>query len=76
MLKSKLAMTYFIFVLLRCRRSDRGQFQGKEGHFVDFEASFFILKKELGIGCVNIRKFVNSTHPKQLFFMRDQGQRQ
>jgi hypothetical protein len=31
MLKSKVVMTYFMFVLLRPRRNDREQFQRKEG---------------------------------------------
>ena len=36
MLKSKVVMTYFMFVLLRPRRNDREQFQRKEGLFIDF----------------------------------------
>ena len=43
MLKSKLVMTYFMFVLLRPRRNDREQFQRKEGRFFDFQA---ILKEK------------------------------
>jgi hypothetical protein len=35
-LKSKLVMTYFMFVLLRPHRNDREQFQKIEGRFVDF----------------------------------------
>ena len=38
MLKSKLVMTYFMFVLLRPCRNDREQFQRKERHSVDFQA--------------------------------------
>jgi hypothetical protein len=38
MLKSKLVMTYFLFVLLKPRRNARKQFQRKEGRFVDFHA--------------------------------------
>ena len=37
MIKSKLAMTIFMFVLLRPRKNDREQFQGKEGRFIDSE---------------------------------------
>ena len=37
MLKSKLVMTYFMFVLLRPRRNDREQFQRKEGCFMIFK---------------------------------------
>jgi len=35
MLKSKVVMTYFMFVLLRPRRNDREQFQRKEGRSAD-----------------------------------------
>ena len=38
MLKSKLIMNYFIFVLLRPRRNDRAQFQSKKGCFLDYHA--------------------------------------
>jgi hypothetical protein len=38
MLKSKVVMTYSMFVLLRPRRNDREQFQRKEGFSVDFHA--------------------------------------
>ena len=37
MLKSKLAMTYFMCVLLRPLRNDRKQFQRNGGNFVDFQ---------------------------------------
>ena len=36
MLKSKVVITYFMFVLLRPRRNDREQFQRKEGPSIDF----------------------------------------
>ena len=36
--KSKLVMTFFMFVLLRARIIDMEQFQRKEGNFVNFHA--------------------------------------
>jgi hypothetical protein len=44
MLKSKVVMTVFMFVLLRPLRNDREQFQRKEGRSIDFHA---ILKEKL-----------------------------
>ena len=38
MLKSKVIMIYFMFVLLRPRSNEREQFKRKEGHFIDFHA--------------------------------------
>ena len=38
MLKIKVVLTYFMFVLLRPCRNAREQFQSKEGHSVDFHA--------------------------------------
>ena len=38
MLKSKVLMTYFTFVLLRPWSNVREQFQRKEGHSIDFHA--------------------------------------
>ena len=43
MLKSKVVMTYFMFVLLRPCRNDREQCQRKEGRSDDFHA---ILKQK------------------------------
>jgi hypothetical protein len=37
MLKSKLVMNYFMFVLLGPCGNDREQFKKKEGRFVDFQ---------------------------------------
>ena len=42
-LKSKLVMTYLMFVLLRPRWNDREQFQREEWRFIDFQE---ILKKK------------------------------
>ena len=43
MLKSKVVMTYFMFVLLRPCRNERELFQRKQGHSVDFDT---ILKQK------------------------------
>ena len=62
MMKSKVVMTYFMFVLLRPRRDDREQFQIKEGRSVDFHA--ILMKKPLEQACSGgstrrlVRKYV------------------